>query len=157
MLIKTKKYRLPERVYIQLGMRNVLRQQWWVFLIAFGMLALTFFVKTIWFIILSVVGLLLYALFWFIQFYAVTKVAENRLLFDRLSYEINSQQILVQVDTKHGMPILWEGVKRVWRGKDSFLLVITKTHLIHLPYKIFNSANEIKFFETILKRKRLLP
>jgi hypothetical protein len=137
-------------------MRNVLRQQWWVFLIAFGLLVPTFFIKTIWFVILSMVGLLLYALFWFIQFYAVTKVEENGLLFDRLSYEITSQQLLVQVDTKHGMPILWEGVKRVSRGKDSFLLALTKTHLIHLPHKIFNSVNEIKFFETILKRKGLL-
>jgi hypothetical protein len=73
-----------------------------------------------------------------------------------LSYEVTSKQIIAQINTKQGMPILWEQIKRVKQGKDAFLLIISKTHLVHLPYKIFNSSHEIKFMETILKRKGLL-
>ena len=101
-------------------------------------------------------GLLLYFLFWLIQFYGITYLEQNRLLFERLCYEISSQQIIIQLTSKQGMPIAWEQVKRATQGKDYFLLVISKTHLIHLPYKIFNSKHEIKLVETILKRKALI-
>jgi hypothetical protein len=156
MLVKTKKYKLEERTYIRLAMRNLLREQWWVFLIAIGIISLTFFIKTVWFFIVSIIGLIGYSLFWLLQFYGVTQMVENKILFDRLGYEINSQQLLIQIDTKRGMPILWEKVKRVIQKADAFLVVISKTHLVYLPYKIFHNANEIKFLETILKRKNLL-
>jgi hypothetical protein len=137
-------------------MKNILREQWWVFLIALGILSLTFFIHTIWFVLLSVIGLILYFLFWLIQFYGITQLEQNQLIFERLGYEITSQQILMQIDTKRGMPILWDQVKKAILGKDYFLLILTKAHLIHLPHRIFNSKNEIKFVETILKRKGLI-
>lgn len=156
MIIQTKKYKLPHRTYIQLGLKNILRDHWWVILIALSIASLTFFLHTLWFVVLSIIGLILYSLFWFIQFYGTTQLEQNQLIFERLGYEITSKQILIQVDTKRGMPILWEQVKKVRLGKDYFLFIITKTHLVHLPYKIFNSPGEIKFLETILKRKKLI-
>jgi hypothetical protein len=76
-------------------------------------------------------------------------------MFEKLAYEITSQQILVKVDAKRGMPIKWETIKRAVVGKDAFVLIINKAQLIHLPFKIFKSQNEVKFIETILKRKGL--
>jgi hypothetical protein len=81
---------------------------------------------------------------------------ENQLLFDRIRYEISSHQILLQINTKQGMPITWKQVKRAKRGKDYFLLIISKVHIIYLPDSIFNSKHEIKFLETILERKALV-
>jgi len=156
MIAKTKKYKLTTNTYIQLGLRNIIREQWWVFLIALAIVSGTFFVRTIWFVLGASMGLLLYFLFWLIQFYGITYLEQNRLLFERLCYEISSQQIIIQLTSKQGMPIAWEQVKRATQGKDYFLLVISKTHLIHLPYKIFNSKHEIKLVETILKRKALI-
>lgn len=141
---------------MQLGLRNIVREQWWVFLIALAIVSGTFFVKTIWFVLGASLGLLLYFSFWLIQFYGITYLEQNKLLFERLSYEISSQQIMIQLTSKQGVPIAWEQVKRATQGKDYFLLVISKAHLIHLPYKIFNSKHEIKFVETILKRKALI-
>ena len=141
---------------MELGLRNIIREQWWVFLIALAIVSGTFFVKTIWFVLGASMGLLLYFLFWLIQFYGITYLEQNKLLFERLRYEISSQQIIIQLTSKQGMPIAWEQVKRATQGKDYFLLVISKTHLIHLPYKIFNSKHEIKLVETILKRKALI-
>jgi hypothetical protein len=156
MIIKTKKYKLPNKTYIQLGLKNILREQWWVFLIALAICSVTFFIKTIWFVIIATIGLVLYGLFWFIQFYGITQLEQNQLIFERLSYEITSKQIIAQINTKQGMPIFWEQIKQVKQSKDAFLLIISKVHLVHLPYKIFNSSHEIKFVETILKRKGLL-
>ncbi|MFM2428470.1 MAG: hypothetical protein RL012_354 [Bacteroidota bacterium] len=156
MIAKTRKYKLTANTYMQLGLRNIVREQWWVFLIALAIVSGTFFVKTIWFVLGASLGLLLYFSFWLIQFYGITYLEQNKLLFERLSYEISSQQIMIQLTSKQGMPIAWEQVKRAAQGKDYFLLVISKAHLIHLPYKIFNSKHEIKFVETILKRKALI-
>ncbi len=141
---------------MQLGLRNIIREQWWVFVIALVIVSGTFFVKTIWFVLGASIGLLLYFLFWAIQFYGITYLAQNKLLFERLRYEISSQHIMIQLTAKQGMPIAWEQVKRATQGRDYFLLVISKAHLIYLPYKIFNSKHEIKFVETILKRKALI-
>lgn len=156
MIVKTKKYQLTTNTYIQLGLQNIVREQWWVFLIALAIMSGTFFVKTIWFVLGASLALVLYFLFWIIQFYGITYLEQNQILFERLRYEISSQQIMIQVTSKQGMPISWDQVKWVIKGKDAFLLVISKAHLIHWPYKIFNSQHEIKFVETILQRKRLL-
>jgi len=156
MIVRTKKYKLPIRTYMLLGLKNIIREQWWVFLIAIGIVSITFFIKSVWFVVIPTVGLIIYFLFWLIQFYGVTQLAENKIVFERLGYELTSQQIIIQIDTKRGMPIAWEQIKRANQGKDYFLLVINKAHLIHLPYKIFNSKNEVKFVETILKRKGLI-
>lgn len=156
MIIHTKKYKLTHRTYILLGMKNILREQWWVFLIALGILSITFFIHTIWFVIISFVGLILYFLFWFIQFYGVTQLEQNRVMFGRLGYEISSQQIIMAIDPKQGMLAPWDEVKKVIIGKDHFLFIMNKVQLIHLPYRIFNSKSDIKFVETILKRKGLI-
>eukprot|EP01132_Coremiostelium_polycephalum_P000185 gene185-246_t len=156
MIVRTKKYQLPIRTYMLLAFKNIMREQWWVFLIALGLIGISIFFKTLWLGILTNIGLIIYFLFWLIQFYGVTQLTENKIIFDRLGYEVTSKQIVMQIDTKHGMPILWEQVKRVRQGKDYFLLVVSKAHLIHLPYKIFHSKNEVKFLETTLKRKGLL-
>ena len=78
---------------------------------------------------------------------------DSKFLFERLGYEINSQQILIKVSTKQGMPVKWDSVKRAKVGKDYILLIMSKVQMIHLPFKIFKTDNERKFVETILKRK----
>jgi hypothetical protein len=54
------------------------------------------------------------------------------------------------------MPIKWEQIKRAWMSKDAFTFVISKVQFIHLPFRIFNAENQVKFIETILKRKGYL-
>ncbi len=75
------------------------------------------------------------------------------MLFEKLSYEISSQQILIKLNSKQGMPMKWEQIKRAQKGKDAFTLFVSKAQVVHLPFRIFNSENEIRFLETVLKRK----
>ena len=51
------------------------------------------------------------------------------------------------------MPMKWENIKKAYKKTDGFFFKINKIQIIFLPYKIFNSENEIKFVEAILKRK----
>ncbi len=157
MNINTKKYQLTKGTFVKLGMINVFREQWWVFLIAVAIASLTFaYPDTIWFYIIAGVGLLLYSLFWLIQFTGLTQLDQAKLLFERLSYEINSRQILMKLSSKQGMPIKWDQIKKVRRSKNSITLVMNKAQMIHLPYKVFNNPRDIKLLETILSRKGLV-
>ena len=153
MIVKTKKYKLPTGTYIKLALKNVLLEQWWVIPIALAIASGAFFIFSWWWIIGALLGYGLYVLFWLIQFAGVTQLEQSKILFEKLSYEINSQQILIKVNPRQGMSIKWENVRKAIIGKDYFLLIITKAQLIHLPFRIFNTEHERKFIETILKRK----
>lgn len=156
MIVKTRKYKLESGTYIKLALKNVLMQQWWVFLIALAICAGYFWIPNAWWIIGAAIALVLYILFWVIQFAGVTQLEQTKMLFEKLSYEINSQQVLVKLNPKQGMPIKWDQIKKAEVAKDYFLLIVNKAQLIHLPFKIFNNDNERKFVESILKRKGLV-
>lgn len=153
MIVKTKNYRLEKKDYIRLAMRNILKQQWWVALIVVAICLGYAWIPSIWWFIGALTGSALYLLFWWIQFYGVTQLEQGKMLFERLSYEINSQQVLIKLNAREGMPMKWDQIKRASIGKDYFLLTVNKAQLIHLPFKIFNSENERKFLTSILKTK----
>ena len=156
MIVKTKKYQLVKNTYIKLAMVGILKQQWWVSLIVVALASGYLIIPNIWWFIGTGIALTLYLLFWLIQFAGVTQLEQGKMLFERLAYEINSQQVLIKLNTKQGMPIKWDQIKSAKVGKDYFLLVVNKAQLIHLPFKIFNTANERKFVESILKRKNYI-
>ena len=153
MIIKTKKYKLPTSTYIKLGMINVLKQQWWVSLIVIALCSGYFLAPNNWWFYGTGIAVIIYLLFWLIQFAGVTQLEQSKILFEKLAYEITSQQILIKLTTKQGMPVKWDQVKKAARKKGYFALWINKVQMIYLPDKVFNTENERKFLETILKRK----
>ena len=153
MIVKTKNYRLEKKNYIRMAMRNILKQQWWVALIVVAICMGYVWIPNIWWFIGASIGAVLYLLFFWIQFYGVTQLEQGKMLFERLSYEITSQQVLIKVSAREGMPMKWDQIKRAYIGKDYFLLMVNKAQLIHLPFKIFNSENERKFVTSILRTK----
>lgn len=78
------------------------------------------------------------------------------MLFERFAYEITSQQIIMKINAREGMPMKWDQIKRAQAGKDYYLLFVNKAQMIHLPFKIFNTENERKFVGSILKNKGLI-
>ena len=156
MNVKTKKYKLESGTYIKLALKSVLKQQWWVSLIVLAICLGYLWIDNIWWFIGAGIGAVLYILFWLIQFAGVTQLDQTKMLFEKLAYEITSQQILIKLNAKQGMPIKWDQIKRGHIGKDYILLSVNKAQLIHLPFRIFNSDNERKFVESILKRKGLV-
>lgn len=153
MIVKTKKYQMPKGKYIGLAFKNLIRDQWWVALIYLAICAGYVWIPNHWWITGATIALTLYVLFWLIQFAGISQLEQGKFMFEKLGYEINSQQILIKLNTKQGMPMKWDQVKRASAGKNEFVLTINKAQLIHLPHRIFNTQNEIKFVETILKRK----
>ena len=156
MIVKTKKYKLESGTYIKAAMMNILREQWWVGLIFIAICCGYFLAPSHWWITGAIIALVLYLLFWLIQFAGVTQMEQSKILFERMSYEIDSRQVLMKVNPRQGMPIAWDNVKKARKGSDHFLLIISKAQMIYLPFKIFNTDNERKFTETILRRKGYL-
>lgn len=155
MIVKTKKYKLKTGTYIKIGLLNILKEQWWVSIIYLAICAMYFVIPSWWWVIGASIALVLYFLFWLIQFAGIPQLEQNKVLFEKLGYEIDSRQILVKVSSKQGMPITWDMIKRATIGKKDFILVVSKAQIIHLPHRIFNNENQVKFVETILKRKGL--
>lgn len=157
MVIKTKKYQLPTSTYIKVALLNIMREWWWVWIIPVVLLiGLSAFGYWGWGIGIALGLSVLYVLFWLAQFAAVTQHENTKILFERFSYEITSRQILIKIDKKRGMPIQWDKIQRARVGKDHFLLILSKVQMIYLPFSIFKD-HEMKFLQTILRRKKLLP
>ena len=156
MKVTTKNYRLEKSAYVKMALKAVLIQQWWAIPIALVICAFYFFIPSWWWIFSGVLAYGLFVLFWWIQFFGVTQLEQGKALFERFSYEITSQQILMKLNSREGMPMKWDQIKRVKVENDYFLLFVNKAQLIHWPFKIFNSENERKFVQSILKTKGLL-
>lgn len=139
-----------------MALKAVLLQQWWVSLIVVAICCGYFLAPSIWWFIGALLGAGLYLLFWWIQFYGVTQLEQGKMLFERFSYEITSQQLVMKLNAREGMPMKWDQIKRAAIGKDYFLLFVNKAQLIHLPFRIFNTENERKFVLSILKTKGLV-
>jgi hypothetical protein len=156
MIVKTKKYQLPKNTYIKMGLLTLLKAQWWLFSIPIAILLLNFLHHAWWIYLIAILVPALYILFWLIQFAGVTQLEQGKMLFEKLSYEIDSRQVLIKLNPKQGSPIAWTMIKKAYKGKDYFLFVMSKAQFIYLPFKVFNSDNEIKFVESILKRKEFI-
>lgn len=139
-----------------MGLINIIKEQWWVILIALAICLGFFWIASFWWFIGAIIAYGLYVLFWAIQFTGVTQMEQNKVIFEKLSYEIDSRQILMKLNVREGMPVQWNMIKRVEMTKDAYVLYMSKAQFIHLPFRIFNSDNERKFMETILKRKELI-
>lgn len=157
MIVKTKNYKLEKKTYIGLAFRNIIKQQGWIAgLIALAFCALYFVLPSIWWFIGAIIGFGLYLLFWYIQFYGVTQLEQGKMLFEKFSYEITSQQILMKLNAREGMPLKWDQIIKAKVEKDAFVLFVNKAQLIHLPFRIFNTDNERKFVASVLKSKGLV-
>src|SRR5687767_2191410 len=157
MIVKTKNYKLDKKTYINLALKSVLKRQGWIAaLAAFAICLMYIWVPSIWWFIGAAIGLGLYLLFWWIQFYGVTQLEQGKMLFEKFSYEISSQQILMKINPREGMPLKWDQISKAIIDKDAFVLFVNKAQLIHLPFRIFNTENERKFLTNVLKAKGLL-
>jgi len=157
MIVRTKNYKLEKKTYINLALKSILKQQGWIAAAAAFVLCLGFiWIPSIWWFIGAFVGLGLYLLFWWVQFYGVTQLDQSKMLFEKFSYEISSQQILMKINPREGMPLKWDQIQRAIIGKDFFVLFVNKAQLIYWPFKIFNSENERKFVTSVLRTKGLI-
>jgi len=162
MIVKTKKFALDPKQYVSISFKRHMTAEWKWLLIpaAFFLLGLvlhfTGTYKNWWIPVVAVVGGGLYVLFWYVQFYAASQMDQNKQMFDKFMYEIDSRQILVKINQKEGGVMKWDSIQSAELMADAFLLIIGKGQFLRFPFSVFNSEHDLKLFESILKRKELL-
>jgi hypothetical protein len=157
MIVKTKSYKLDKKTYISLALKTILKKQGWIAVAGAVAICLpSIWIFSIWWFIAAFVGLGLYLLFWWIQFYGVTQLEQGKMLFEKFHYEISSQQILMKINPREGMPLKWDQIQTAQIGQDFFALFVNKAQIIYWPFKIFNTDNERKFVASILEKKGLV-
>jgi hypothetical protein len=57
---------------------------------------------------------------------------------------------------KEGMVMPWDNIKTARKDKDAIILKLSLVQFIHLPYSIFQTENDLKFTERLLRQKGLL-
>jgi phosphoglycerol transferase MdoB-like AlkP superfamily enzyme len=162
MIVKTKKFALNKKLYIKKAFANQMKTNWKWLLIpaAVAILGLvlhfTGVYKNWWIPVTAIIGGGLYVLFWYIQFYAATEMDQNKQMFEKFAYEIDSRQIMVKINAKEGGIVKWESILSAEKDNSGYFLHIGRGQFLHFGYEVFNAEHDQKLFESILKRKNLL-
>ena len=179
--IRTKKSQLTTDAYTKMVMGEVWKKDWVYALIPFALgLLPAIFVHSWWWLGLAVVLTVLFVLFRSAQVTGVTQMEQSKPLFERMAFEMDNKQLLLRVGAdKDGkaMQLTWDMIGRARRDAEGYLLYLkpgtppegmaawrlwlARTFdvpvFLHLPLRIFNSPNDLKLFESLLRRKNLLP
>lgn len=160
--VKTKKYALDNKKYIALAMRHFFKDQWkWSFIpialiIINVILNVTRTYPNIWIYVTVVIGVILYLLFWIIQFAGVTQLEQYKPMFQKYEYEIDPRQIIMKISAKEGGVMKWEQIQSGYKDKEAYVLVISKGQFLYLPFDIFKTEHDLKVIDRILKQKNLI-
>ncbi|GAB3705272.1 hypothetical protein GCM10027592_37550 [Spirosoma flavus] len=185
MIVKTKKYALEQKTYINIALRQWVKQNWtWAFvplalILLNVVLSLTGVYPNYWIYIVIVLLTILYVLFWAVQITGISQMEQSKALFQKYVYEIDSRQILMRINAKEGGILKWSQIDSVIKDKDAYILFLdnaeamanvkaswiaktvtkglAKAQFIYLPFNIFTSDNDLRFMDALLKRKSLLP
>lgn len=185
MIVKTKKYALDQKTYINLALRQWVKDNWkWAFvplalILLNVVLSLTKVYPNYWIYIVIVLLTVLYVLFWAIQITGIAQMEQSKALFQKYIYEIDSRQILMRINAKEGGILKWTQIDSAVKDKDAYILFLdsseamantkagwfaktvtkglAKAQFIYLPFNIFTSENDLRFMDALLKRKSLLP
>ncbi|MBB6609645.1 hypothetical protein H7F15_01210 [Pontibacter sp. Tf4] len=175
--IRTKKYQLDKDLFTKVALGKVWRREWWYALIPFALFMLpAVFSFSWWWVAGAVIVTLIFVALRSAQIVGVTRVEQGNPLFEKLNYEIDSRQIVMKRNEREGMTMTWDMIEKAERSDDAFLLWLqppTSAQLpggwkgwvartfqapvfIHMPYRIFVGANDVKLMESLLRRKNLL-
>ncbi|TAE19154.1 MAG: YcxB family protein [Bacteroidetes bacterium] len=163
MIAKTRKYELDKKLYRRICLNGVMKQRWWIPVAIFvGIIVLNillnFAYRNTWIYFFAPIGAFLYYGFWWVQFTGAPHLPQMKDWFKKYMYEISSQHILMKEkeNSPQGMQIKWENIKSAEKQKDGFVLYMSVAQFIYLPFKIFQNDTDLKFTESVLRRKNLL-
>ncbi|WP_245869085.1 hypothetical protein [Pontibacter ramchanderi] len=175
--IRTKKYQLEKNVFTGIALAKVWRRDWWMALIPLVLFLLpAVFNFSWWWVTAAILVTLIFVLLRSAQVMGVTQMEQGNPLFEKLSYEIDSRQILLKRNEREGMALTWDMIGSAERKGESYLLWLKPPPdaqlpggwkgwlaknfqapvFVMLPFRIFNNPNDLKLLESMLRRKELI-
>ena len=156
MIVKTKKTQLNQKDFIKMAFENLVKSFWWALLIPVAWCMFYFLAPSKWWFITGGILLVLLVGLTILLLYSVTKNEQFAMLFQKVSYHIDSRSLTIMLNPKQGSPIQWNQIQRAEEKDNSFILYMNRVTMISLPEKAFNSQNDIKFTRLLLTKKGLL-
>ncbi len=175
--IRTKKYQFEKKMYTNMALQQVWRKDWWQALIPLAIFLLpAVFSFSWWWVAGAVIVTILFVLVRSAQVLGVTQMEQGNVLFEKLTYEIDQRQILMKRNEREGMALTWDMIDKAVKQDNAYMLWlknasgdqlpkgwkgwVAKTFqvpvFLHLPFRIFTGPNDIKLFESMLRRKNLI-
>ncbi|WP_181307328.1 YcxB family protein [Rufibacter sp. XAAS-G3-1] len=176
--IRTKKNQLDKNNYAKMALVQVWKKEWWRALIPLVLFSLpAAFAFSWWWVAGAVIVTVLYILVRSAQVMGVTQMEQSNVLFERVMFEIDQRQILMKRNDREGMALQWDMIERVTQTKDAYQMYLKGPAadqlpkgwkgwlaknfnvpvFLHLPFRIFNSPNDLKLMESLLRRKNFIP
>jgi hypothetical protein len=177
MTIRTKKYQLDKNMYTTMALTKVWKKDWWQALIPLVLFLLpAIFSFSWWWVTAAVIVTILFVLLRSAQVMGVTQVEQGNPLFEKLTYEIDQRQILMKRNEREGMALNWDMIRKADKKGDAYQLWLQPPAdsqlpggwkgwvarnfqapvFVYLPFRIFNTPNDLKLMESLLRRKNLL-
>lgn len=158
MEIQTKKYQLDTQLYLKISLLKVNKKWWWAWFVPVGIFGIFALASMYWWGLgVAVTVIILYWVFWLVQFVGITQHQQTKMFFDKYFYIINSKQILMMQTKEKGMPIAWEMVKSVQKERDAYILELSIAQFLYLPFSLFKTDQDLRVMDMFLVRKNLLP
>ncbi len=158
MEIQTKKYQLDTQLYLKISLLKVNKKWWWAWFVPVGIFGIFALASMYWWGLgVAVTVIILYWVFWLVQFVGITQHQQTKMFFDKYFYIINSKQILMMQTKEKGMPIAWEMVKSVQKESDAYILELSIAQFLYLPFSLFKTDQDLRVMDMFLVRKNLLP
>lgn len=160
-----------------MALKQVWSHDWWYALIPLVLFLLpALFSFSWWWVAGAILMTILFVLFRSAQVLGLTRMEQGNPLFEKLAYEIDQRQILMKKSDREGMALNWDMIDKAKRQDDAFMLWLKPASedqmpkgfkgwlartfqvpvFLHLPLRIFNSPNDIKLLENLLRRKNLI-
>jgi hypothetical protein len=158
MEIQTKKYQLDTQLYLKISLLKVNKKWWWAWFVPAAIFGIFAVAGMIWWGLgVAITVIILYWVFWLVQFVGITQHQQTKMFFDKYFYIINSKQILMMQTKEKGMPIAWEMVKSVQKESDAYILELSIAQFLYLPFSLFKTDQDLRVMDMFLVRKNLLP
>lgn len=157
--IKTRKFRMEPAEFTKIAMSSSLKKLWWAFLIPIAIIApgLYWMSALPWLLGTAVILTVLFVGLMYVFFKNFHTLPQGKMLFEKVAFYIDNQSMKVMVSEQEGMEVKYDLVKRLEVHPGKWVLFLSPVQFFIIPHTLFQSENDFKLAENILKRRGLIP
>ena len=151
----TKEFSITQNEYFRILFRRHLEKRWWVFVLIFLFSILGYEAGVLSVILLFTTLLTLYMIYVLARCYLISNPKDNGFVFRERYYEIDADFITSHLKDGSLIKIKFSDITKAIKGKEYFILYLTKFLFFYLPFNQFNDPAHVPALETLLKVKAI--
>lgn len=147
-MIKTKKFKLTNKEYLQIILRNYLGRRKWVIILFIFFLLLGIVQGNLFLILFPPIFTIILVTTYWQHAYS----PKNKIFFKERYLEIDDDFLIGYLDDGTIDKINLDNIISFKKGKDCFLLYISKGQFLYTPFTCFEKDSDIQALEKIIKK-----